>query len=126
MLRSYRDLKVWQKAMDLVVEVYRVSRTFPEDEQYGLTSQARRAAVSIPTNLAEGHGRFYRRDFVRHLSFANGSLTELETAIELGLRLRYITTGTAVELQQHSSEVGRMLAGLARRLRAEPKGRPAT
>ncbi len=78
-VRSYRDLKVWEKAMDLVVESYRLTQLFPRGETYGLTAQIQRAAVSIPANIAEGHGRDHLGNYLRHLSVANGSLMELET-----------------------------------------------
>jgi four helix bundle protein len=79
MVRSYRELAVWLEGMNLVTETYRLSRQFPTDERFGLTSQMRRSAVSIPANIAEGHGRSHRGDFLHHVSFARGSLAELET-----------------------------------------------
>jgi len=87
-IKSYRDLQVWQKAMALVVESYSVTRLLPKNESYGLIGQIQRAAVSIPANIAEGHGREHLGDYVRHLSFANGSLMELETHFLLRLNLR--------------------------------------
>jgi hypothetical protein len=78
-IKSYRDLRVWGLAMDLVVESYRTNRSFPKEEIYALTAQFRRAAVSIPSNIAEGHGRKHTREYLHHLSIANGSLMELET-----------------------------------------------
>jgi len=78
-VRSYRDLIVWQKAMDLVVQCYNLTKNFPNSELYGLTSQLRRAAVSIPSNIAEGHGRSSTKAYVNHLMIAHGSLMELET-----------------------------------------------
>ncbi|MDD4891723.1 MAG: four helix bundle protein, partial [Phycisphaerae bacterium] len=90
-IRSYRDLEVWQKGTDLVVEVYRLAKLFPSDEIFGLTSQIRRSSVSVPANTAEGHGRLHRGDYVRHLSIARGSLAETETHLLLALRLEYIT-----------------------------------
>ena len=78
-IRTYRDLIVWQKSMALVTDVYRVTRVFPKNEQYGLTSQLRRCAVSIPSNIAEGYGRRASNDYLRFLSIANGSLFELQT-----------------------------------------------
>ena len=78
-VNSYRDLRVWQKAMDLVVTSYEVAKQFPQSELYGLVSQIQRAAVSIPANIAEGHGREHLGDYLHHLSIANGSLMELET-----------------------------------------------
>ena len=84
---SYRDLRVWQKAMDLVVTSYEVTKQFPQTELYGLVSQIQRAVVSIPANIAEGHGREHLGDYIHHLSMANGSLIELETHFLLAERL---------------------------------------
>jgi len=118
-LKTYRDLGVWQKAMDLVVEVYRLTRTFPSEEKFGLTSQSRRAAVSIPANIAEGYGRTHRGDYLRHLSMARGSLTELETHLTIAVRLDFITRDQAMDTWDLCQEVGRMLNKLIRSL--EPR-----
>jgi four helix bundle protein len=110
---DYRDLTAWQKAMDLVVHVYTATITFPKEELYGLTSQMRRAAVSIPSNIAEGQGRrTSNEEFNRYLSIALGSLCELETQTELSLRLKILDKSTATSLQKLSGEVGRLLNGL--------------
>lgn len=90
-VRNYQDLIVWQKAMDLVEQIYSTSKSFPREEIYGLTSQLRRAAVSIPSNIAEGPGRRTTADFVRHLSISYGSLREVETQILIAARLLYLT-----------------------------------
>jgi four helix bundle protein len=90
MIRSYRDLELWQKAMDLVVETYGLTNLLPKSETYGLSSQIRRAAASVPANIAEGHGREHLGDYVHHLSVANGSLMELETHILVAGRLKYV------------------------------------
>ena len=119
-VRSYRDLIVWQKAMGLVVESYRLAGTFPTDERYGLTSQFRRAAVSIPANIAEGHGRLHRGDYVHHLSIATGSLMELETCAELACRLQYVDADAVSSLRELMDHVGRMLTRLTRRLYDRP------
>src|SRR5690348_3439026 len=87
---GYRSLRVWQRAMDLVVESYALAHRLPLHERYGLASQLRRAAVSIPANIAEGNGRVHRGDYVHHLSIARGSLMELETHIEIAHRLQYL------------------------------------
>jgi len=111
MIRSFRDLNVWQKSMDLAVTTYRSTETFPRSEMFGLTSQMRRASVSIPSNIAEGKaigGQRYRR----HLKFAIGSNAELQTQIELADRLNLLATADARILLEHASEIGRMLAGL--------------
>lgn len=117
-VRSYRDLKVWQKAMGLVAAVYNLSRALPQSETYGLASQIRRAAVSIPANIAEGHGRDHIGDYLRHLSIANGSLMELETHFLLARRLSYLGGAEVDAVLGVTAEVGKMLAGLSRKLKA--------
>ena len=89
---SYRELLVWQKAMDLVETTYRLAKQFPASERFGLTSQMQRAAVSVPANIAEGRGRKHLAEYVHHLSIANGSLKELETVILIAERLRHAPT----------------------------------
>ncbi len=116
-IRSYRDLKVWQKAMDLVVESYRVARTFPVRETYGLRSQIERASTSIPANIAEGHGRDHLGDYLHHLSVANGSLMELETHLIIANRLHYLTSEELEPLLTQSGEISRMLSGLTKTLK---------
>ena len=115
-VRSYRDLIVWQKSITLVVLTYRLSRSFPVDERFGLTAQIRRTAVSIPSNIAEGHGRMHRRTFRHFLTVARGSLTELETQWEIAERLGYVSAVELVSLRGLALEVGRMLSTLYRRL----------
>jgi four helix bundle protein len=88
--KTYRELVVWQKAMDLAEETYRISRQFPKHEIYGLASQVQRASVSIASNIAEGHARRSRKEFVHHLSYAKGSMAEAETQMILATRLGYI------------------------------------
>ena len=115
-MKSYRELIAWQKSMDLVVEIYRVSKSFPDDERFGLISQIRRAAVSVPSNIAEGHAR-PTADFVRFLNIARGSLSEVETQLEISRRLEFITDiSDALKLAE---ETGRILNGLIRSLRKE-------
>lgn len=109
---SYRDLVVWQKAMDLVIAIHRTTSHFPRDEIYGLTSQLRRAAVSIPSNITEGQGRSGAAEFRRFLWLANGSLMELETQLLISERLQYITPEEAHTLLSEASEVGKILNGL--------------
>src|SRR5215813_3468593 len=116
-IKSYRDLLVWQKAMNLVVESYRLTNQLPKSETYGLTSQIQRAAVSIPANIAEGHGREHLGDYLRHLSIANGSLMELETELLAAQRVGYVSGDILVKPLALAGEVGRMLAGLTRSLR---------
>jgi len=90
-VKSYRDLETWQVSMDLVAEVYRVTKLFPRDEIYGLTNQLRRAAVSVPSNIAEGQGRDSTKEFLHHLSMAHGSLCEVETQLLIAQGLEYLT-----------------------------------
>jgi len=104
--------------MDLVVEIYRLTKTFPSEERYGLTSQLRRAAVSVPSNIAEGRGRFGLGGFLYHLSVANGSLGELETQLLISERLEYLDPAGRAVLQR-TGEVHRLLAGMIRVLRAK-------
>ena len=111
-MQGHRDLIAWQKAMQLVIDVYRVTRSFPKDEVYGLTSQLRRAAVSVPSNLAEGHGRTSRREFHRFAGQARGSLVEVETQLEIARNLDYLSEEVAADLLMKASEVGRLLNGL--------------
>ncbi len=115
-VRNYRELIVWQKAMDLVVLVYRASAGFLAEEVYGLRDQVRRAAVSIPSNIAEGQGRQTTRDFLKFLSIANGSLREVETQTMIAGRLGYISEQESSELLELAAEVGRLRYGLVRSL----------
>lgn len=114
---TYADLKVWQAAMDLVTRVYRLSGRFPKDEMYGLTSQLRRAAVSIPSNIAEGKGRSSDRELTQFLCHARGSLFEIETQLEIAERLTYITKEESESLRCEATRVGQMLNGLIRSVR---------
>lgn len=113
---TYRDLVVWQKGMDLVEAVYRASGTFPKDERFGLTNQLRRAAVSVPSNIAEGQGRQARGDFVRFLRIAQGSLREAETQLLIAARLRYIDDQTTTDLPKATDDIGRLLNRLIQSL----------
>ncbi len=113
-LRSYRDLIAWQKAMDLVEQAHRVTRNWPSDERYELTSQVRRAVVSVPANIAEGQGRSGSKELLHHLSIANGSLHEAETHLLIAKRLDYLDGQTCDELLRQTAEVGRLLYGLRR------------
>ena len=114
MMKSYRDLKVWEKAMDLVVMCYQAAKTFPKNEIYGLTSQLQRSAVSIPANIAEGHQRKYSKEFLQYLSIAYGSLAELETHVLIAERLRYIDKNQSKGLLDQTAELGKMINGLKR------------
>jgi four helix bundle protein len=110
--RGHRDLVAWQKAMKLVKEIYRATQEFPSQEIYGLTAQLRRAAVSVPSNIAEGQGRTSRREFHQFVGHARGSLTEVETQLEIAHDLGYLDERTASDLLKKAAEVARMLNGL--------------
>lgn len=115
MIHSFRDLTVWQKGIDLAVLVYKITEKLPPSEKFGLTSQVRRAVISLPSNIAEGKAIGGRR-YPHHLKIALGSEAELQTQIELARRLQMITDQEAQDLSEKTSEVGRMLAGLYRSL----------
>lgn len=110
--RSYKDLVVWQKSMELVTAVYRFTAKFPKDELFGITSQLRRAAVSIPSNIAEGQGRLSEKEFRFFLGQARGSLMELETQFQIAENLGYAEKETTEALLKMFAEVGRILNGL--------------
>lgn len=123
MLRSYQDLKVWQKAFALCVRVYEVTRVFPAEERFGLTSQMRKSAVSIPSNIAEGYARGTTRDYVRFLNIANGSVAELETQLMLARTLKFSNSQSLGSLLADLDEIERMLGSLVRSLaRKVPNG----
>jgi four helix bundle protein len=111
-LNSYHDLIVWQRAIDFVVDTYKLTGRFPRTELYGLTSQLQRAAVSVPSNVAEGAGRIHTREFINHASIARGSLFEAETQIIVAQRLGYVGEEDIKPLLQLVAEVGRLLHGL--------------
>ncbi|WP_278555103.1 four helix bundle protein [Elizabethkingia bruuniana] len=90
-IKSHKDLKVWQESMDLITDIYELVQNFPAEEKYNLTSQIKRSAVSIPSNIAEGAGRKYNLEFIQLLNIASGSLSELETQLEIAVRLKFIT-----------------------------------
>jgi four helix bundle protein len=111
-IRDYRDLQVWQKAMDLVDQCYHLTKQFPQHEIYSLTNQIRRAAVSIPANVAEGRSRRHAREFLQHLGIASGSLSELETLMLISARLGYVSTPDCDDILERTGEIGKMLHGL--------------
>lgn len=119
-IRSYRDLEVWQCAMELVESVYRLVRRFPSTERYGLTSQLTRAAVSVPANIAEGHGRSTRKDYGHFVSIARGSVNEVETLILVAIRLGFVQQQDADPLLGLATRIGQMLSKLYTRLSREP------
>ncbi len=109
MLKNYKELKVWQKSYQFCLEIYKITKRFPKEERYGLTSQIRRAAVSVPSNIAEGYGRKTTPEYIRFLYIAYGSNCEMETQILLSGDLGYIETGKLEILQEGIGEVERML-----------------
>jgi four helix bundle protein len=121
---SDRDLDVWQRAMDLVVECYRITKCFPGNEVFGLASQLQRAAVSVPANIAEGRARQHIKEFLQHLSIAYGSLAELETHVEIAGRLRYVESHQSEDLLEKAAQLGRMLNGLRASLQQKGSRRP--
>ncbi|MEL7087953.1 MAG: four helix bundle protein [Planctomycetota bacterium] len=113
-IRSYRNLDVWQVVLDLVEEIYRLTKSFPADERCEITSQMRRAAVSVPSNIAEGYGRSSRKEYRRHVSIANGSLSELKAQFIIAGRLGFVTRDEGKMAWELIQQSGRMLAGLIR------------
>jgi four helix bundle protein len=113
---SYRDLIVWQKATALVTEIYRATRGFPREEMFGLTSQLRRSAVSVASNIAEGQGRLSKGEFRQFLGQARGSLIEMETQLVIAGNLDFLTSQRVAELMDYSGEVSRLLHGLIKSL----------
>ncbi|PIW68832.1 MAG: four helix bundle protein [Candidatus Omnitrophica bacterium CG12_big_fil_rev_8_21_14_0_65_42_8] len=112
MQNQFKNLKVWQKGMELVKQVYAITRQFPKDEQFGLTSQMRRAAVSVPANIAEGKGRYHKKEYIQFLYMARGSIYEIMTLIEMAQGLRYFPEIESKKLLELSSEITAMLNGL--------------
>jgi len=123
-VRSYKDLVTWQKSMALVIEVYKFSKKFPKEEIFGLMSQTRRSAVSVPSNIAEGHARTSKREFQYFLSNARGSLAELETQLTIAHQLACIDDTTINLLLDRLWEVGRLLNGLLSSLKRSSKPNP--
>jgi four helix bundle protein len=121
-LQHYRELTVWQKAIDLVVLVYEVTKRFPDDERFGMISQMRRAAVSIPANIAEGYGRRHRGDYLRFVSISQGSVCELETLMILSGRLRFVSREELAQPWRLAQEVGKMLRALHNALKDTDRG----
>ncbi len=118
MAQSFRELTVWQRAMELTVAIYRLTQTFPREEQYGLTSQIRRAAVSIPSNIAEGQGRTSAGEFRQFLGIARGSTCEVETQLEIARALSFGNPAQIDEADALANEVRKMLFGLLDSLNA--------
>jgi len=115
-VRTYKDLIVWQKAMQLVTDVYLLTKSLPKDEVYGLTSQVRRCSISIPSNIAEGYGRKSTNDYSRFLQIAIGSLYELQTQLEICFNLNYLNNEGFDNINEQSREIERMLSSLTNKL----------
>ena len=115
-MKTYRDLIVWQKSMQLVTQIYVLTRKLPKEETYSLINQIRRSCISIPSNIAEGYGRNSTNDYLRFLQIATGSLYELQTQLEICLNLKYLPKKVFEEVFEQSREIERMLSSLIRRL----------
>jgi four helix bundle protein len=111
-IKSYRDLRVWQGGIDLVIEIYRETQSFPPQEIHGLTNQLRRAAVSIPSNIAEGHAREHTEEFLNFISIAQGSLAEMQTQIEIAKRLKYLSEEITDRLLDQTFSLSKQLCSL--------------
>ncbi|MGB7203515.1 MAG: four helix bundle protein [Pyrinomonadaceae bacterium] len=116
-MRSHEKLDVWKKSVDFEVEIYRMTESFPKEEKFGLTSQIRRASVSIPANIAEGAARETDKDFLRFLSIVQGSASEVETELLIANRLGYISEENHTTARAALDEIGRMTMGLAKHLK---------
>jgi four helix bundle protein len=115
-VKTFRDLLVWQKAMNLVTETYKMTRRFPKEEWYGLVQQIRRCAVSIPSNIAEGYGQKATNDYIRFLQISIGSLFELQTQLEIALNLEYIPKEAFDSLFESTREIERMMVSLINKI----------
>lgn len=117
MARPHENLEVWQKAVDFVVVIYEHTRDFPSEERFGLTSQIRRASVSIPANIAEGAARQTDKEFLQFLAIAQGSCSEVETELLIGMKLGFLEEANYLKLKESADSIGRMLGGLSKHLR---------
>lgn len=111
-IRSYKDLVVWQKGIELVEEVYRLTARFPNHERYGLAGQVQRAAVSVPSNIAEGHERHHLNEYLQHLSIALASLAEVETQLEIARRLKYVAQNDSAKVEAQTDALGKQIRSL--------------
>ena len=116
-IKTFRDLKVWQKGMDLCLLIYQSTEEFPDREKFGLTSQMRRCSVSIPSNIAEGYGRKSTKDYIRFLQISIGSIYELQTQTEISEKLKYLNQEAMTEINSKSNEIERMLSSLIQKLK---------
>jgi len=119
-MRPHERLDAWAKSVDFVVAIYKLTETFPKEEKFGLTSQLRRAAVSIPSNIAEGAARKSTKEFLHFLSNAQGSASEVETELLIAHRLGYLQKETYAKLRASLDDIGRMLTGLTQHLQRKP------
>lgn len=117
-MSTFRDLKIWQKSMNLVTQIYKETESFPESERYGLISQIRRSAVSIPSNIAEGYGRNSGGDFKRFLNISMGSLFEIQTQLQIAQNLKYLDTKENERLYNLSREIERMMSSFIRSIQS--------
>ena len=116
--KPYKNLDLWNAAIELVVAIHRVTDSFPKEEQYGITNQMRRAVSSVPSNVAEGAARQTKREFINYLHMAQGSLSELDTHLELARRLGYLAEQSWASLDRHVERIDKMLSGLIRHQKA--------
>ena len=116
-MKTFRELIVWQKSMSFVTEIYKITKAFPDDEKYGITSQIRRSAISTPSNIAEGYGRSGLKDYLRFLNISMASLFELQTQLEISYNLEFVTKFKFEKLFELSREIERMLSSLIRKLK---------
>lgn len=116
-MKTYRDLLIWQKSMDIVLKLYQLTNDFPTEEKYGLTSQIRRSVISIPSNIAEGYGRNSNGDFLRFLNIAMASLFELQTQLEISFRLNYLEAKQNKVIYEKTREIERMMSSFMESLK---------
>jgi four helix bundle protein len=120
-IRTYRDLVVWQKSINILTEIYRVTKHFPKQEAFGLVLQIRKSSISIPSNIAEGYSRYSNREFTQFLSIAIGSFSEMQTQLLISLNLKYISENDFNIITDYSREIERMLSSLSRKLKSKEK-----
>ena len=116
-ISTFEDLDAWRESMKLVREIYNLTKKFPQDERFGLTNQIRRAVVSIPSNIAEGHGRYSRAEYANFVSIAHGSLNEVRTQIRIAHMLGYITDEEGKNMVERCAKVGQIIGGLMKSLK---------
>ena len=118
-MKNYKELEVWQKAINLVIELYKITESFPHEERYGLISQVQRSGVSIPANIAEGWGRGSTKEYIQYLRISRGSLAELETHLIIAQKLNYISEENTCKLQNEIISIGKMLNNLIKSLKKD-------